>query len=174
MFSGLTCRGFGCWISSFPTLQLRLGLDAYAACTARACWECQAAEICQAPRGTCPPRRPKAEPWGQNGSQLSILCGWWKQQQEGTTHPPTLECLSTPEMFSISWKMSVILKRLYISIIFEGLSVIKMEGRGRERGGGIKMIERHDLFCHVIRCLPLSPQPGSGSCSEQGKNPLQI
>lgn len=38
--------------------------------------------------------------------------------------------------------MSVILKRLHISIILEGLSVIKMEGRGRERGGGIEMIER--------------------------------
>lgn len=44
----------------------------------------------------------------------------------------------------------MILKRLYISVILEGLSVIKMEGRGREGGGGIEMIERHDLFCHVI------------------------
>lgn len=78
----------------------------------------------------------------------------WEHQKEGTI---PLQNVSAHRRCFPVWKMSVILKRLYISIILEGLSVIKMEGRGRERGGGIEMIERHDLFCHVIWCLPLSP-----------------
>lgn len=110
----------------------------------------------------------------QRGALLSSLRDPKQQPQPGESCTSAVRGGQTPperpgtqESFPL-WEMSAILKRFYISILLEGLPLIKMEGRV-----GVALKRSRDLFCNVIRCL-LCPQPGCGSRSGQGKNPLQI
>lgn len=63
----------------------------------------------------------------------------------------------------------MILKRLYISIILEGLSVIKMEGRGRERGGGIEMMRDTTYFVMSSDASLSPPSQAPGAVQSRGR-----